>query len=245
MAEEAQGKLVPPYLPYKTLLSSLENLGQGIPPRLDRSIWKNQPGTVQSQILSAYKFLGLMNESTEPTEVLRFLVEHRASPTPVMKKLLEDKYKAILDKHPLSTMTTTMLSSEFEAAFQVDGETKKKCIRFFLQASKANGFVLSKFLLDQTRASSGPRKKRVSKRETEQDDVDDALEEDTDVASNGTTKTVTLASGGRLSIALSVDLFSLSTEDRNFVFGLIDSLQGYEQKQITKPLSQTSNALDG
>jgi hypothetical protein len=78
MADES--KSIPPYLPYKTLLSSLENLGQGIPPKIDRSIWKNQPGTVQSQILSAYKFLGLMNDTTGPTEALRELVTNRSTP---------------------------------------------------------------------------------------------------------------------------------------------------------------------
>lgn len=232
-----QSKSIPPYLPYKTLMSSLENLAQGIPPKLDRSIWKNQPGTVQSQILSAYKFLGLMNDSTEPTDLLRFLVEHRASPTPTMKKILEDKYKALLDKHALNTMTTTMLSNEFEATFEVEGETKKKAIRFLLQAAKANGFVLSKFLLDQTRASS-PRKKRASGRDSEQNG-DATAEDEFEENSTGTRKTIALRSGGQLSIAVSVDLFELTKPDRDFVFSLIDSLKEYASKPTTRIVVET------
>jgi hypothetical protein len=233
MANEQQTKQIPPYLPYKTLMSSLENLAQGIPPVLDRSIWKNQPGTVQSQILSAYKFLGLMNEQNGPTDVLRFLVEHRESPLPTMKKIIEDKYKALLDKHALNTMTTTMLANEFEIAFQVDGETKKKGIRFLLQAAKANGFVLSKFLLDQTRASSGPRKKRGTTRDSEQGGNDDE-DEEVENATTGTKKTISLRSGGQLSLSVSVDLFELSEGDRTFVFGLIDSLKKYATETATK-----------
>lgn len=226
MADES--KNVPPYLPYKTLLSSLENLGQGIPPKLDRSIWKNQPGTVQSQILSAYKFLGLMTDTTGPTDSLRELVLHRATPTTTLKKIIEDKYSPILS-HDLATMTITMLNAEFEKAFGVDGETKKKCVRFFLQAVKANGFTLSKFLLDQTRVSSGPRKKRGPKLQSES--PGDEFEEAEDITpTQGTQKIITLKSGGKLSISLSVDLFALSSEDRKFVFGLIDSLQEYEAK---------------
>jgi hypothetical protein len=240
MANEPQAKLIPPYLPYKTLMGSLENLAQGIPPKLDRSIWKNQPGTVQSQILSAYKFLGLMNDSTEPTEMLRVLVEHRSSPTPVMKHLIEDKYKAILDKHPLNTMTITMLNNEFEVAFQVDGETKKKGIRFLLQAAKANGFVLSKFLLDQTRVSSGPRKKRGTMRDSEQGGTDGEDDAELENTSTGTKKTIALRSGGQLGISLSVDLFALSVSDRKFVFSLIDSLQEYETKGDSEPLKKAS-----
>lgn len=226
MADESQSKAFPPYLPYKTLISSLENLGQGIPPKIDRSIWKNQPGTVQSQILSAYKFLGLMNEQTNPTESLKQLVEQRATPGTLLKKIITDKYSPIL-KHDLATMTTTMLNSEFEAAFKVEGETKKKGIRFFLQAAKANGFTLSKFLLDQTRVSTGSRKKRGGKRDNETP-FDNDSEDDGHNSSERTVKTVTLKSGGELSFSLSVDLFALSREDREFVFGLIDTLQAYE-----------------
>jgi hypothetical protein len=229
MADESQGKVFPPYLPYKTLISSLENLGQGIPPKIDRSIWKNQPGTVQSQILSAYKFLGLMNEQTGPTESLKQLVEHRATPGPLLKKIITEKYSPIL-KHDLATMTTTMLNAEFEAAFKVEGETKKKGVRFFLQAAKANGFTLSKFLLDQTRVSAGPRKKRSAKREGDPEGAED-LEDGEEITTKGTEKTITLRSSGRLTISLSVDLFELSKTDRDFVFGLIDSLHGYEANQ--------------
>jgi hypothetical protein len=226
-------KLVPPYLPYKTLLSSLENLGQGIPPKIDRSIWKNQPGSVQSQILSAYKFLGLIDDTTGPTDTLRDLVKNRSTPGPTLKKIIEDKYKPIL-VHDLATMTTTMLSAEFDSAFKLDGETKKKGIRFFLQATKANGFTLSKFLLDQTRAvSTGPRKKRNGKLESDLDAIE-LKSEEVAAQTKGTRKTVTLLSGGQLSISLSVDLFELSKVDRDFVFGLIDTLQEYETKNSQK-----------
>jgi len=225
MADEQRA--VPPYLPYKTLISSLENLAQGIPPRIDRSIWKNQPGTVQSQILSAYRFLGLMNDTTNPTEALKELVQHRQAPAAVLKPIIEEKYKAIFS-HDLSTMTTTMISSEFEKEFGVDGETKKKAVRFFLQAAKANGFTLSKFLLDQTRASNGPRKRRT-KRDAEGVNGEAEFEEETETATLGTQKVISLRSGGQLTMSLSVDLFALSLEDRTFVFSIIDTLQEYER----------------
>jgi hypothetical protein len=223
-----ESKLVPPYLPYKTLLSSLENLGQGIPPKIDRSIWKNQPGTVQSQILSAYKFLGLMNDQISPTPTLKTLVENRMTPGPTLKTIIEDKYSPIL-KHDMATMTTTMLAAEFESAFSVEGDTKKKAIRFFLQAAKANGMTLSKFLLDQTRVSTGPRKKRTPRSNEPVGNGDPEFEGEDETPAVGTAKQITLASGGQLKLTLSVDLFALSTTDRTFVFGLIDSLNAYEQ----------------
>lgn len=46
----------------------------------------------------------------------------------------------------------------------------------------------------------------------------------------GTSKTVNLASGGSLTISATLDLFSLSQTDRNFVFDLIDKLEAYERR---------------
>jgi hypothetical protein len=229
MPEETKGKATPPYLPYKTLIGSLENLGQGVPPKIDRSIWKNQPGTVQSQILSAYKFLGLIDDLTHPTPILRKLVEQRSSPASVLKPLIEERFAEVLN-HDLATMTTAMLNTEFETVYGVDGDVKKKATRFFLQAAKANGMTLSKFLLDQTRVSTGPRKKRAKRDVEGAGNGDGDFESEVETPSVGTKKQVTLASGGELKLTISVDLFELSTEDRNFVFGLIDSLKAYEQK---------------
>jgi hypothetical protein len=230
MPDENKGKATPPYLPYKTLISSLENLGQGVPPKIDRSIWKNQPGSVQSQILSAYKFLGLIDDLTNPTPMLRKLVEQRASPASVLKPLIEDRFSEVLT-HDLATMTTAMLNNEFETVYGVDGDVKKKATRFFLQAAKANGMTLSKFLLDQTRTSSGPRKKRAKRDLEGGGNGDGDFENGEETPSVGTHKQVTLSSGGELKLTISVDLFALSTKDRNFVFGLIDLLKEYEDKE--------------
>jgi hypothetical protein len=235
MADESRA--VPPYLPYKTFLSSLENLGQGIPPKIDRSIWKNQPGTVQSQILSAYRFLGLMSDQTSPTGELKTLVENRAAPGPTLKAIIDDKYSPIL-KHDLATMTTTMLAAEFEAAFGVDGETKKKSIRFFLQAAKANGMTLSKFLLDQTRVSAGPRKKRTPRSVDSSVGGEGGFEDEDETPVEGHRKQISLQSGGKLTLTISVDLFDLSSKDRDFVFGLIDSLKTYEEKPVINIIPQ-------
>ena len=198
-------------------------------PRSTGQFGKTNRETVQSQILSAYRFLGLTNDQTQPTALLRSLVEHRANPAAILRELIEQVYKPIL-KHDLSIMTTTMLNSEFEVAFKVEGETKKKGIRFFLQAAKANGMTLSKFLLDQTRASAGTRKRKPKREAEVSGNTDSEFDEEDEAPATGMKKSVTLLSGGRLKLDLTVDLFELSEEDRTFVFGLIDSLRAYEKK---------------
>ncbi|MGH3721529.1 MAG: DUF5343 domain-containing protein [Pseudonocardiaceae bacterium] len=44
---------------------------------------------------------------------------------------------------------------------------------------------------------------------------------------HGDTYTVTLASGGTVSVVVDVNLFDLTTSDRNFVIDLVDKLKGY------------------
>jgi hypothetical protein len=46
-----------------------------------------------------------------------------------------------------------------------------------------------------------------------------------------TTRKVTLRSGGEVAMTVSVDLFNLSTEDREFVLGLVDKLRNYENQR--------------
>lgn len=49
----------------------------------------------------------------------------------------------------------------------------------------------------------------------------------------GESRTVTLRSGGTLTISASAGWLSLSADDRKFVFGLIDELTAYEKKSAT------------
>src|SRR3954469_12811233 len=113
MSEESNNKYLPPYLPYRTLISSLQNLSEGVPPKIDRGIWKNQTGSVQSLIMNAYRFFGLIDEQNKPTKKLHDLVAHRDQPKEQIKSLLEEKYADII-KHNLSTMTVALIEEYFE-----------------------------------------------------------------------------------------------------------------------------------
>jgi hypothetical protein len=227
MAETAS-QIVPPYLPYKTFVSSFARLADGIPPKIDRQVWKNQTGSIQSQIFAAYRFFELLSPEGIPTKRLEQLVNAGDDFAKEFAPIFRQHYVEIL-KHPLSTMTQRMLSEEFDAAFGAEGETKKKAIRFFLQAAKESGLTLSRFLLDQTRAPAAPRRKKASKREAEprtQDELQSADEQP--LPAGRTYRTIRLRSGGELALSMSVDLFDLTGRDREFVFGLIDSFKKYE-----------------
>jgi hypothetical protein len=87
---------------------------------------------------------------------------------------------------------------------------------------------LSTFLQSQVRVrTTGSRRRR-----RENDAIEpDELEDDDQIQQSGEAKTVELRSGGTLTLSASVKFFDMASEDRTFVFDLIDKLRDYEQKQ--------------
>jgi hypothetical protein len=211
-----------PYLPFKTFLSSLDPFSQGIPPKIDRSLW-NQSGFVQGLIMNAYRFFHMIDLSDKPTTAFQQLVTAKNEDRKArIVQLLEIGYPEIM-AHELATMTPKMLDSLMEE-YNVNGETKKKAVTFFLQAAKHAGVPLSNFLTERIRSTGGVKRRRKS-----EDVTDNRIQGPASIhGSHGSSRSVTLAEGGTVTLTISVDVFSLGKDDREFVFGLIDQLQKYE-----------------
>jgi hypothetical protein len=217
-----------PYLPFKTFLGSLDPFVQGIPPKIDRSLW-NQSGFMQGLILNAYRYFHLVDANDKPTPEFQQLVKSKNEDRKklIKKFLLDIGYPEIVLMHDLTTMTPKMLDELMEK-YNVSGETKKKSITFFLQAAKFADVPLSSFLTEKIRNTGGPRRRRNGAKA----EGDARIERQTipPAGSSGTTRSVILSGGGTVALTVSVDLFSLGKDDREFVFGLIDRLQQYESE---------------
>jgi hypothetical protein len=220
-------KRVPPYLPFKTFLSSLDALSHGVPPKIDRMLWRSQSGVTQGLIMSAYRFLGLVEDDDSANEYLERMVKSN-SRTVEMRATLEAQYEPILSKHDLTKMTLKMLEDEFETNFSVSGGTKQKAITFFLKAAKFADMPLSPYLsslLRATRKKRGPRQRQ-----------DNGIAEQVHVpfvpipaSEAASTHSVRLISGGRLTVSITANPFKMPQDDRQFVFSIVDQLQKYEQ----------------
>jgi hypothetical protein len=213
--------LAAPYLPFKTFLSSLDPFSQGVPPKIDRSLW-NQSGFVQGLIMNAYRFFHLVDVNSKPTLLFQQLVksandERKAK----IIMLLEVGYPEVFS-HDLATMTPRILDELIEK-YNVSGETKKKATTFFLQAAKFAGIPLSSFLTEKIRNTSGARRRR-SKLDSTVNTVTTRTESGTSTAR---TKSIHLSNGGIVTLVVDYDPFSLPKEERDFVYGLIDQLQQY------------------
>jgi hypothetical protein len=222
-----EAKRVPPYLPFKTFLSSLDALSHGVPPKIDRMLWRSQSGVTQGLIMSAYRFLGLVEEDDSANEYLERMVKSN-SRTLEMRTTLEAQYEAILSKHDLTKMTLKMLEDEFEKTFSVSGGTKQKAITFFLKAAKFADMPLSPYLSSLLRAT---RKKRGSRQRQENGTPEQshvAFAPVISVPEAASTHSVRLISGGRLTVSITANPFKMPQDDRRFVFSVIDQLQKYE-----------------
>ncbi len=208
------GHPVVPYVPFKTFLTAIDALEAGLPNQLDRSVWPSYSGAIQGQLLGAFRFLGLMDEGNCPTPALADLVSKRGTRRELLRGLIERHYRTLVALD--LTRTSPRQLDEALRQYGLSGATHKKALSFFLQAAQFAGMPLSVLLKAKTRTAAFGHKRAATA----------AVVSETLAAP--LSKTVRLRSGGTLTVAASLDLFSLAGEDRKLVFDLIDRLQEYE-----------------
>src|SRR5258708_37611366 len=98
----AMNKRSAPYLPFKTFLNSLDTFVHGIPPKLDRTVWKSQAGLVQGLIMNTYRFFGLADDNDAPGPYLEEMVKQPEKRPETLRFLVEAQYSDILDQHDLT-----------------------------------------------------------------------------------------------------------------------------------------------
>lgn len=213
-------KVVVAYVPFKTFLAAIEGFERNMPTQIDSSVWPTYSGAIRSQLLGAFKFLGLIDEKGQPTATLKTVVGDKGNRKATLRKVLESSYKGVIGAG-LQNMTPKMFD-DLMAAYGMSGDTHKKVSSFFLQAAKYAEIPMSPLL--QKRRASGARRRRTGE---EQDSESLVFRPDVSVP-QGSSRTVELKSGGKLTLILSINMFDLLGEDREFVFGIVDQCQRYE-----------------
>jgi Family of unknown function (DUF5343) len=136
-------KWTPPYVSWATLNNTIERMvkEQSYPEQVDRSYLSNLPGGAQSELITAMKSLGLTDENTRPTVVLKQLVNQPDVRPAIFREILDEHFQGplSLSKHA----TQLQLEEEFRK-YGVQGSTLRKAVRFFLAAAKYAEIELSK-----------------------------------------------------------------------------------------------------
>jgi hypothetical protein len=155
--------------------------------------------------------------------LLHSLVEDKDNRPGILTAILNESYTALID-HDLTKMTPRMVEDAMES-YNVTGDTKRKAVTFFLRAAKFVGMPMHPLLSGMVR-NSGPRKRKMKRLAVPElpASVDPASDNS---RAQGSTKAVRLSNGGMVTLTISSDPFTLPSKDREFVFGLVDMLQGY------------------
>lgn len=227
MPKEETKKSQVAYVAFKTFLNSIDSLGNGLPSVIDRSVWSSLSNATLSQLLIAYRFLGLINREGIPTPDLEKLATDKEHRKATLRRVLERSYPNLIKQN-----LTKMTINSFHAAMReygVEGETFKKASSFFLQAARYAELPLSDYVMKETRSVS-IRKRRTITNAKKKDllvrEIHGVAEEN--FAPSGPTKKITLHGGIMLSLSAGADVFKMDAKDRQFVLKLLEEMETYE-----------------
>lgn len=151
-----------PYLPYTTFKRFLSSLKSGaIPSRIDKTLMPGQSGSIQSWMISALRFFGLIDDNGVPKPDLESLVEADDQNRKMIWKTIFDRsYASIIGGLDLQRATLGQLNERFGVDFS--SETVRKCQSFFSAAAEDAGIPLADHLKAKGRGN-GPRKARKAR----------------------------------------------------------------------------------
>lgn len=157
--EDSTDKPLPPYLSATTFLTTVESWRAVRPSRIDRSVLMKVPGSVQTWMIAALKYFGLIDDGGVPTPKLDVLATASEADRP---KLLADMIRAgypfLFTKGvDLSNITHSDLKQKFEDT-GAKGETAVKAMSFFTAMAKAANITISPYVTTRQRRSTNGRK---------------------------------------------------------------------------------------
>jgi hypothetical protein len=210
MSTEAQAEgWKAPYISYQTLTGFIDNKlgGNPLPPRIDRGFLDNYAGSVQAQLLSALRTMGLVSDDGLVLPPLREAVKSPENRQEVVRRWAQEFYKDQLAL-AVDNATAQMLWESF-AKHQYSGSTLRKAIVFFLTLVDELGMPKSvHFKPPRQTPGQSPRRKKDAK------PVDKPpLPANTAVVpAAGEQKSISLGSAGEVTVHVNVKWLELSDE---------------------------------
>lgn len=154
MVNDKGRKSLPPYVSYRTFRNFVDGLQLGIPSRIDRSYWGDRySGSTGTQLMTALRFLGLIDGNGIPTTRLRQLVSAKGAQRPEILKQIAYTSFDFLSERILDPQVATysQLEEAFYNTYQVTGDVARKCIKFFVSLESDAGVPLSTFIMKKSR----------------------------------------------------------------------------------------------
>jgi len=234
METEPSVKFTPPYnVAWSTFNHFLEGIDpETLPPKIDRSYLNTMSGNTQTYLISALRSFELIGPDREATPALKELAKNPDGRPAMIADLLGRYYPEIIELGK-NNATVAQLDDAFRK-WGLAGNTIRKAATFYMHAAQYAGVPLSAHW-SVRKAGSGHRDGATSKRPRKATSRQATPGYQGARPTAGSSRSITLKSGGTVSLAVSVDLFELSKTDRQFVLDLIDKLSDYSQEVSPAP----------
>lgn len=164
----------PPYATFGSFAGFLNKLrDDGLPNRIDASVFGNASGSIKYSVLAALKYLGLIDSAGKPSKFFADLVTATDEERPIyFAQLIRSGYPSLFEKGvDLDKMTAGQFDEHFRVQYQVKGSTIDKIAAFFIALAKAGNEKLSSQLLSRKATSASVASQRSSK-QRKRDSVD-------------------------------------------------------------------------
>jgi len=157
--DDSSRKRLPPYVSYRTFRNFIDGLQvSGIPARVDRSYWGDKlSGTTGIQLMSALRFLGLIDANGVPTNRLRVLVSARGPQrTEFLRQTTYEAFTFLFrSSFDPQSGTYAQLEELFHSQFELSRDVSRKCLKFFLMLASDAGIHLSPFITKRLKPRTG------------------------------------------------------------------------------------------
>ena len=232
---DAEG-MTPPWMSFQTFWKFLEDVAsKPLPPKLDRSMMTSKSGTDQTNLITTMQTFGLIDEASRVQLVFEsFQIADADGRKAMLGNWVHVQYGPAL-RVSAENGTHQDLTNVFRDELGMTGaDTRRKAITFFQHAAQHAGITLSPHF-PKTRTGSGapgtPKTKRTGARRKSKQDGNGVgsggASDDKPPQTQGHTQTVTLKSGGTVTLAYDGNMFEVTDEDEAFVLSLINKLRNY------------------
>jgi hypothetical protein len=157
----------PPYTAFASIKTTISNFKEhGVPSRIDRTVLTNFSGAVRGQVLTAIKFLGLIQGDNRPTEQLIALVDVYGTEAwgPKLLHVLQRSYAPLFGIE-LENATSGQFNEKFRAEYPGTDDVQRKSIAFFLNAIRETPFPISKYIMANKKPRSAGSKRKGARKE--------------------------------------------------------------------------------
>ncbi len=168
MSVENAKRGTPPYISPSTFRHLVEQLQKNLPDRIDRSYLDElHSGSTSTQIMSALRYLSLADTLNKPTHHLKLLLASTGDERiKRLKDIANNSYGFIFNDSSvdLKTATYSQLEELFHDNSGVDGDVRRKCIKFFTSLCHDADVPLSPHVTKRVRMSRSTQPTRTSVR---------------------------------------------------------------------------------